>query len=160
MSKRNLPIRCVSIAAHVLRFKGKRAQVLLLKRRGSRLDGTWQMVAGKLEKGETAAQAAWREVQEETGLTPQTFYAGDTLECYFNHTLDLIELSPVFVAVVDAHAKVRLSKEHNAQRWVTVSAALKLLPFSEQRRVLRHIAVLFIRNKPSGLLNINLKRVL
>ena len=148
MAKGNLPFRCVSIAAHVLCLRGKRASVLLLKRRGSPLHGSWQMVAGKIERGETAAQAAWREVAEETGLTPTALYSADTLELYYNIERDCIECSPAFVAFVPARAKVRLSHEHSAHQWVTVRSALKRLVFSEQRRILRHIEANFVRKKP------------
>jgi putative (di)nucleoside polyphosphate hydrolase len=46
----------------------RRGQVLALER----IDrpGSWQLPQGGLEDGETAAQALWRELAEETGLTP------------------------------------------------------------------------------------------
>ena len=49
-------------------------EFLLLKRVASvRLGGTWQAVHGRIEAGETAWQAALRELKEETGLTPTSF---------------------------------------------------------------------------------------
>lgn len=56
-------------AAGILYVSGN--SVLLLKRAGKEHeDGTWALPGGKLEEGETPEQAARRESQEETGLTP------------------------------------------------------------------------------------------
>ncbi|HSX33432.1 MAG TPA: 8-oxo-dGTP diphosphatase [Candidatus Saccharimonadales bacterium] len=53
-------------------FLQKDDQVLLaMKKRGFGV-GKWNGVGGKVEDGETAAQAAVRECQEEIGVTPHT----------------------------------------------------------------------------------------
>ncbi|MFF5264581.1 NUDIX hydrolase [Actinomadura viridis] len=46
----------------------ERGRVLLVRRRHPEGDLVWQLPAGELEDGETAAQAAERETAEETGL--------------------------------------------------------------------------------------------
>ncbi|MBI3829981.1 MAG: NUDIX domain-containing protein [Planctomycetes bacterium] len=121
----NLRIRCNSIAAFVLKKERGHAKHLLIRRAGKRLRGHWQMVAGKIEKRETAWQAALREIGEETGLKVRELYAADTLELFYSVREDLIDVTPVFVAVVDAKARVRLSDEHDAFAWLTAAQAAK-----------------------------------
>lgn len=63
-----LEIRCSMVSVVVLRGAGDATRVLLLQRAGKYLHGVWSYVAGHIEAGETAAQAARRELAEETGL--------------------------------------------------------------------------------------------
>jgi len=150
----NLPVRCNSIAAFVLRRERGGMRHLLLRRTGKRLRGHWQMVAGKIEKGETAWQAALREVREETGLHVREFYAADTVEIFYAPTQDLIDLTPVFVAMAEPHARVELSGEHDAFAWLTAAQAEKRLVFAEQRRILKHVQAQFVKRKPASALRI------
>jgi mutator protein MutT len=55
-----------SIAAAVIVDDGR---VLMVRRRVSEGDLSWQFPAGEVEPGETAGEAAVREAYEETGLT-------------------------------------------------------------------------------------------
>lgn len=57
-----------------------RAGVIIVVRRGDGMvlafersspRGQWQLPQGGIDSGETPAQAAWRELEEETGLGPQ-----------------------------------------------------------------------------------------
>ena len=72
----DIPIRAFIISLVAMRQVGGKHEVLLLKRTDT-LVGEWCQVAGKIEEGETAWQAALRELNEETGLTPTTFYSAD-----------------------------------------------------------------------------------
>jgi 8-oxo-dGTP pyrophosphatase MutT (NUDIX family) len=58
----------VEVAVFVTRKGG--AEVLIL-RRSAEQGGYWHVVAGGVEPGETAAEAAERELREETGLVTE-----------------------------------------------------------------------------------------
>lgn len=152
-----LPIRCNSIALYAVKGRGRAARYLLIRRTGKRLRGHWEMIAGKIEKDETAWQAALRELKEETGLQAQALYSADTLEAFYAPRADVIDLTPVFVAFVDENARVQLSDEHDAYEWLTAAHAGRRLAFSEQRRILKHIEALFVQKKPRDILNIPLE---
>jgi dihydroneopterin triphosphate diphosphatase len=113
------------------------------------IQGTWQMVSGGVEKGETAPEAAIRELMEETGLTPSLFYTADTIESFYMISLDKIVFVPTFVAFVDKKRAVKLSPlEHDAYEWVSFEVAKERLVFSEQKRILIHIHENFVKKAP------------
>ena len=66
--RRELDIRSNSVSVVVVRICGDSAEYLLLRRATDYLRDQWCQVAGAVEQGETAWQAAIRELKEETGL--------------------------------------------------------------------------------------------
>ena len=62
-----IPIRSFAVSVVVIRHAATGPEVLLLRRTRS-LAGEWCQIAGAIEPGETAWQAALRETREETGL--------------------------------------------------------------------------------------------
>lgn len=141
----------VSLVA--IRQVGPEWQVLLLERTQS-LAGTWCQVAGKLELGETAWQAALRELREETGLVPQTLYSADICEQFYEADRDAITMAPVFLAIIEADDQVVLNEEHSAFQWLSFDAAVDLVSFGGQRRVLRRVEDEFVARRPSAHLKI------
>ncbi len=85
---------------------------------GDFMGGSWQTVYGKIEAGEKAWQAALRELREETGLAPIEFYQLDTVNTFYLAATDEIWHVPMFCAIVDSQAGLRLNEEHDAVRWV------------------------------------------
>jgi dihydroneopterin triphosphate diphosphatase len=81
------------------------------------LAGAWTPVRGGIEKGETAWQAALRELREETGLAPLEFFQLDTIDLFYLVAGDSLWHVPGFCAVVGRDAEVVLNEEHDAHRW-------------------------------------------
>ncbi|HMN74990.1 MAG TPA: NUDIX domain-containing protein [Burkholderiaceae bacterium] len=148
-------IRCSMVSVVVLRGAGDATRVLLLQRAGKYLHGVWSYVAGHIEAGETAAQAARRELAEETGLAPHAFYATSFCEQFYDAGNDCIMIVPAFVARVAGDCAVRLNREHGALRWLTLDAAMRELPFGSQRELFAYVQREFIDRPPSEFLRID-----
>ncbi|MEP3347579.1 MAG: NUDIX domain-containing protein [Litoreibacter sp.] len=148
-----IPIRAFIVSLVALRKTETRHEVLLLKRTQT-LVGEWCQVAGKVEEGETAWQAALRELQEETGLMPEALYSADICEQFYEEDRDAITIAPVFVAFVKATAEVSLNHEHSDYHWVSFDKAAEMVAFGGQRRVLSWIEDEFIERSPSKHLRI------
>jgi 8-oxo-dGTP pyrophosphatase MutT (NUDIX family) len=110
-------IRSISVSVYLLRLSRREDwEVLLLERANPPAQGAWFQVTGRLEAGEAAVQAAWREVHEETGLTPDELYTANWVEQWFSPEADAILLAPVFVGRIAAWADVRLNDEAKSFR--------------------------------------------
>lgn len=122
---------------------------LLLHRSAAYLKGTWQMVSGGIEPGETAYEAALRELKEETGTVPDRFYSADTVETFYMKSLDKIAFVPVFVAFIDKKPEIKMAEhEHDDFSWFSFEKAKAKLLFSEQKRVITHIHQNFVLQEP------------
>lgn len=148
-----IPIRSFLSSLVALRNLDGHTEVLLLKRTQT-LVGEWCQIAGSIEEGETAWQAALRELKEETGLTPLEFYSADICEQFYEVDRDAITMAPVFVAFIHCDAEVILNEEHSEYRWVSFVEAIDMVAFGEQRKVLRWIEEEFIQRPPSKHLRI------
>jgi dATP pyrophosphohydrolase len=153
--RRDLPIICRSIAAFVCHRSRHGTKFLLLQRQVSR-GGFWQPVSGGIEQGESAAQAAIREIREETSLDIQEMYSADQLEMFYHVGKDCIRIAPVFVAFVTSAEPVKLCREHSDHKWVGLHGAMELLAFEEQRRLLKYVRDNFVRRPPEPRLRVAL----
>ena len=96
-------VRVSLVDLYVLRGTGSALECLVLRRAsGGRCPGSWETVHGHIEAGETPADAARRELEEETGLALERLYNLSRVETFYQHRLDEVALVPVFAAFVDA----------------------------------------------------------
>jgi dihydroneopterin triphosphate diphosphatase len=131
------------IDLYVLRLGPAGLELLALRRApGVRCAGAWESVHGRIEDGETAVQAALRELDEETGLAVGRLYNLSRVESFYLHAIDQVVFIPVFAAFVRAPGTVRLSPEHDAHEWLTLEAAAARLAWPRERRALRDLALL------------------
>lgn len=121
----------------VLRGSGAALECLVLQRAsGGRCPGSWETVHGHIEAGETPAQAAVRELAEETGTTLLRLYNLSRVEAFYQHRRDEIALIPVFAAFVSAEQAVRLGPEHQRYEWLAVTDAMSRFAWPRERRAL------------------------
>ncbi len=135
-------IRAALVDVFVLRPVAPSFEVLLLRRAvGGRSPGSWEGVHGHVEPGETPGAAAWREVLEETGLTPDRLYNLSRVEGFYLHRADVVAVVPAFAALVSG-GTVRLSPEHDGFEWLALEAAMARCAWPRIRRALEDAAAL------------------
>jgi len=131
---------CEIADAYVFRRQEGKAEFLLLRRSiGESLGGIWATVAGRIEPGETAWQAALREIREETSLVPVNFYQIDAVNTFYMVDDDAVHHCPCFAAEVPMSAVVKLNEEHDAFEWVEAQSAIERFTWPGQRRAVREI---------------------
>ena len=123
------------------------------------LDGTWQSVRGSIEAGETAVEAALRELGEETGVRPSEFYRLGSVETFYDLDSDAIWHSAAFFALIEANSSITLNNEHDSVRWIGQKDVDQHFMWPSEKPLLAEIAREILENslaKPH--LIINLKR--
>ncbi len=135
-----IEISCTQVEVHVFRRRGKRLEMLLIRRSPSRsLAGAWQPVTGGIERGESAMAAAVREVLEETGLTPLRWWALEQPAAFYDVAHDRIRVVPVFAAEVGWTDGMCLSLEHDRYAWLPLAEASKRVLWATQRQAHRAV---------------------
>ena len=130
-------VRVSLVDLYVLRGTEGSLECLTLRRAsGGRCPGSWEAVHGHIEPGEQPAEAARRELREETGLEPVRLYNLSRVELFYQHRQDEVALVPVFVAFAEPDATVVLSAEHDRAEWLPVAEAGRRLAWPRERRAL------------------------
>ena len=104
---------------------------------GVRCTGAWELVHGSIEPGERPADAARREVLEESGLTVDRLYS-ITVNAFYLHRTDSVQMAIVFAAVVAPDTDVTLSPEHDAMKWRSPKAAIRTLTWPREHQAVRY----------------------
>ena len=99
--------------------------------------GYWNLPAGGVEEGESAAEAASRELLEETGLHGDL--AGLGLELGYAKPPGWVRLD-AFSAGAPAGWEPELDDEHVERRWCSEREAVDLLAYPEPREAVREAA--------------------
>ena len=143
-----LPVRGRSRSDAGLGFAWR---VLVLQRgTQTRCPGSWEVVHGRIERGERPEAAARREVLEETGLPSARLYC-ITVNGFYLAGRD-VQAAIVFASVVgegSAMPSVVLGPEHVAFRWLTIAGARRVVTWPREREALVHIAHL-LRSGDAG----------
>ena len=127
------------VDTYVFKKVEDKIRFLLLKRARTKIyEHLWQGVAGKIESGESAWQAALRELDEETGLKPKRMFIADHVSKFYEEIGDRINLVPVFGIEVE-YEEVRLSDEHTEFRWTGIEDAECTLVWNGQKRGIRTV---------------------
>jgi dATP pyrophosphohydrolase len=124
----------------------RRRDELLLLRRAR--EGYWHVVAGVVEKGETFAAAAARELNEETALKPeaplrrldlvQRYPVEDEDRAQYEGTVSEVTLE-TYVADASDTWEPTLNEEHTEHRWCVPAIAEELLFWPEAKAAVRAV---------------------
>ena len=144
------PVTETSAGVVVFRDAGREREYLLLLS----AHGPWEFPKGKLEPGETALQAALRELHEEAGLTGVGVVPGFARQIAYHfrgrggHRGRLVHKTVHYVLARDpSPGAVRLSREHRQAAFLPFAPALKRLTHAGPRAVLRDAAA-FLDGRP------------
>jgi dATP pyrophosphohydrolase len=138
--KSNIDSSVKLIDVYPYRIKNGNPEFLLFKRSESVIyAGQWRMVGGKVQNDETYAEAAIRELKEETGIHPTLFWCLPTINTFFDFNTDTFHQIPVFSAELPVDAQPVLNHEHTSFDWFTAEMAQKRLLWPEQQRIVNII---------------------
>ncbi len=107
----------VAVACAVI--QGADGRILAAQRPFNKsLGGKWEFPGGKIETGETPADALVRELEEELGIHTQVDRALSVV--HYDYEAFSIELHPFVVTIL---AGEMIAKEHEEIRWITLEEA-------------------------------------
>jgi 8-oxo-dGTP pyrophosphatase MutT (NUDIX family) len=133
------------VDVYVIRPYRSAWRVLVMQRaKGTRCPGSWETVHGHIEPGETPEQAAVRETREEAGLSIERLY-NVTVQSFYLHRINTVELAVVFAAFVAEPGDVTLDAEHTVHEWLPLEIARKRFTWPRSRAALDDIVELLKR---------------
>ena len=117
-----------------------RPSFLILKRRSDViLADSWQLISGKLLKGERILKAFIRQVVQKTGQRPVKMYKIDRVNVFYDDYYDTVMVVPAACCQL-ADKQVRLNEAlHTGFAWITAEDAGKFLEWSTQIECVRGV---------------------
>ena len=140
MPGRKVILMKVKSAGVVLFRNNPNREYLIL--RYSTIDRYWGFAKGHIEKDENEKQAAFREVEEETGLKNIRLVDGfkEEDEYSFLEEGSMITKEVIwFLGEVNDENEMTLSHEHENFKWLNYNEALELLSFKELKELLKKV---------------------
>lgn len=121
------------------------AEFLILQRSiGTTLGGTWQGVHGHVEPGESAFEAARRELSEETGLRVKSWHQLESVNTFYLAARDEVHLCAGFAALVPGDMEPVLCDEHADYAWDSPEDAMIRFHWPGQRLAIQEICSLIL----------------
>jgi mutator protein MutT len=129
----------VSAGGVAYRKRGALTEIVLVQ---TSSEGRWQLPKGIVDPGETAEQAAIREVREEAGINCESLSELETIDYWYverhgklperiHKTVHFYLMSYVSGEVADHDDEVREA------RWIEINGAFEILAFATERSVVK-----------------------
>lgn len=101
--------------------------------------GHWDFPKGNIENGESPPDTMLREVREETGLVDVLPVPGfeKVIDYFYNRDGKRVHKQVVFFLAESNEEKVTLSIEHQSYTWVPFQKAMKVVTYSNSRKLLQ-----------------------
>lgn len=136
--------------AFIVRPAGDSYEFLLARRaEGKYMGGTWQLISGGIESGETAWQAALREIHEETSLRPVEFYRLSHVTQFYRPDNDTLNTGVTFCAIVSANASVSLDNENTEFQWMPLNQTRAQLMWANDQESFDEVCRVILNDGPS-----------
>ena len=146
------------IDVYVFRIKAEKPEFLLLKRSSDKIYANqWRMVGGKVAPEESYHEAAYRELLEETGLKPESFWVIPSVNSFYEAKTDQVHHIPAFAVQVDKKAIPTLNEEHTGHKWVKQQDINEYIAWPEQKRLIELVHRIVTKHQilPEWLLDID-----
>ncbi|MGC8547557.1 MAG: uracil-DNA glycosylase family protein [Candidatus Micrarchaeia archaeon] len=138
-----------SAGAFVYLMKEGKPYLLVLRR-----EKDYDIPKGHIEKGETAIEAAKREVKEETGLEPKFLpYFWLTTKYFFFEDKEKVFKTVKFFIAESNTDKVTISFEHIGYSWLTYEEAMNIIGYKDLKQILPEVYDYILRNEAMKKLN-------
>ncbi|MFP4368751.1 MAG: NUDIX domain-containing protein [Candidatus Kapaibacterium sp.] len=125
-----------TIQVHVAAEHPETGRMLyLLLKRSADIDvypSLWQVITGRIEPGESALNAAIRELKEESGFAAEKIWCLPFVTSFFDPYQDMIKFAPVF-GVISEFSEPELSEEHSDFAWLSYDSAYERLLLPSHR---------------------------
>lgn len=131
----------------IFRRHGENKEISFLMLQSSKNNLNWTPPKGHVERGELDMEAAYRETEEEAGLTEKQFRVYPNFLAVLEYSFKGKPKTVVYwlAELNDSNAKVRLSHEHIDYKWLSCEEACTKSGYADMQKVLRN-SVTFIES--------------